>query len=182
MLNVKGSILLPWVKTIKANKSGVYNDYLTAEDKATLSKLILPSSWYTFETYKNCFNAVVAVEAKGSAEACREWGRVYSDAIMSSVYKRAIKKGDAKAAMDQFTFVFKSMFSFGKVQSEFPSDREMIVTIEDFDPTFEVWYYITRGWLERFIEMCLDKPVKSDFMEKSWKGAPATRIKVTWAA
>ncbi len=182
MRNVKGSILLPWVKAIKANKTGAYDRYLTEKDKETLSKLILPSSWYDFETYKNCFTAVVDVEAKGALEVCHDWGRAYSDVIMSSVYKRAIKKGDPKAAMDQFTFVYKSMFSFGKVISEFVSDREMIVTIEDFDPHLEAWYYVTRGWLERFIELCLDKKVSSEFLTKSWRGDPATRIKTTWAA
>jgi hypothetical protein len=90
MRKVKGSIFIPWVKAIKAYKTGLYDDHLMQEDKKILSGLILPSSWYSFETYKNCFIAVSTVFAQNNPEIIREWGREYSNQIMGSVYKRAI--------------------------------------------------------------------------------------------
>lgn len=180
MQKVKGTIFAPWVKGIKADKSGVYDTLLTEEDKAVLSKLILSSSWYSFETYRNCVNAVAKIVAKDDGETIRQWGRAYSDEIMTSVYKHAIKKGDPKAAMDQFLYVFKSMFDFGKVNNELLAGGEMLVSIEAFEPDFEMFYHITRGWLERFIELCLDKSVQSEFVKKSWASDPVTQIKVSW--
>ena len=180
MRKVKGTILVPWVKAIKADKSGTFEALLTSNDKEALSKLVLSSSWYPFETYKNCVNAVAKVVAQGDGETIRQWGRAYSDEIMTSVYKRAIKKGDPKAAMDQFAYVFKSMFNFGKVSSEVSSDQEMVVSIEDFEADFELFYHVTRGWLERFMELCLDKEVHSEFVKQSWSGAPLTQIKTSW--
>ncbi|MFO7557939.1 MAG: hypothetical protein R6X10_03835 [Desulfobacterales bacterium] len=182
MRKVKGSIFIPWAKAIKADKTGLYDDHLTEEDKKVLSGLILSSSWYSFETYKNCFNAVSTVIAQNNPETLLEWGREYSNQIMGSVYKRAILEGDPKQAMEQFVFVFKSMFSFAKMSNEFVSDTEMIVSIEEFDPDFELCYYLFRGWLEKFIELCLKKAVQTKFVQKSWEGAPLTQIKVTWSA
>ncbi len=182
MRKVKGSIFIPWAKALKADKTGLYEGHLTQEDKEILSGLILPSSWYSFETYKNCFNAVSKVFAQNNPETIREWGREYSNQIMGSVYKRAIKEGDPKLAMEHFAFVFKSMFNFAKVSTEFVSDNEMIVSIEEYDPDFELCYHLFRGWLEKFIELCLNKTVQTEFLQKTWEGAPLTQIKVTWDA
>jgi len=182
MRKVKGTIFIPWAKAIKADKTGRYDDHLTQEDKKILSGLILPSSWYSFETYKNCFNAVSMVFAQNNLETILEWGREYSNQIMGSVYKRAIQEGDPKQAMEQFLFTYKSMFNFGKVSSEFVSDTEIIVSIEEYDPDFERCYYLFRGWLEKFFELCLDKAVRTGFGQKSWEGAPITQIKITWDA
>jgi len=182
MKQVKGSILLPWVKAIKANKSGVYDSLLTRESKEAVSKLILSSSWYNFDIYKNCFNSIAQVEVKGDRNICREWGRAYSDSIMKSVYKSSIVKTDPKSIMDRFKLVMKSMFNFGQLKNELVADNEMIVSIEDFDPDFELFYYIIIGWLEKYLELCLGKPVQAAFIEKSWEGNPVTRIKLTWSA
>jgi hypothetical protein len=72
------------------------------------------------------------------------------------------------------------MFNFAKVSTEFVSDNEMIVSIEEYDPDFELCYYLFRGWLEKFIELCLHKAVQTEFAQKSWEGASATQIKMTW--
>jgi hypothetical protein len=180
MKQVKGSILLPWVKAIKANKSGIYDNLLTRETKEAISKLILSSSWYPFDIYKNCFNTIAQVEGKGDRNLCREWGRAYSESIMKSVYKSSIVKTDPQAIMDRFKLVMKSMFNFGQLKYELSSNNRMIITVEDFDPDFELFYYIIIGWLEKYIELCLGKPVQAEFIEKSWEGSPVTRIKVAF--
>jgi len=182
MRKVKGSIFIPWVKAIKADKSGSYDDYLTQEDKEILAGLILPSSWYSFETYKHCFNAVSSVFARNNPETVRLWGREYSNQIMGSVYKRAIQYGDPKLAMEQFEYVFKSMFNFARVDTKIVSDTELIFSIEEYDPDFELCYHLFRGWLEKFIELCLKKEVRSEFLQKTWEGAPLTQIRVAWDA
>jgi len=141
---------------------------------------VLPSSWYSFETYKNCFNAVAKVVAQNNPKTLREWGKESSNRIMGSVYKGAIQKGDLKLAMEQFVFVFKSMFNFAKVHSEILSDNEMLISIEEYDSDFELCYHLFRGWLEKFIEMCLEKKIQTEFTHKSWEGAPLSQIRLFW--
>lgn len=58
MGNVKGSILLDWVKAVRADKKGSYDKLLSDADKEIVARTILPSSWYPFETYMACFKAV----------------------------------------------------------------------------------------------------------------------------
>ncbi len=177
---VKGSILLPWVKIIKANKSGIYDKYLTEDDKNVMNKRILPSSWYPFETYKNCTNAVVQVEAKGNMETCHQWGRAYCDGVMTTFYSQSIVKGKPEAAIKKFSFVVSTMFESGKLEVDHVSDGEIVVSCLGIDPHMEAWYYVMRGWIERFLELCMDKDVKSEFVSRSWKGDPNTKVKFTW--
>jgi len=182
MNRVKGSALIPCVKAIKADKSGALDKLLTQKTRDALSKLILPSSWYDLDIYKNCLNALAEVGANNDEHIIREWGRASSEAIMGKVYKSSIIKGDLVAAMERFGFVHKSLFSFGTLETDFISDNEIIFSIGDFDVDFRALFYIMIGWLEKYIELCLGKPVQAAFIEKSWEGKPLTRIQLTWAA
>jgi len=179
---VKGSALIPCVKAIKADKSGALDKLLTQKTKDAISKLILSSSWYDLDIYKDCLNAVAEVGANNDENIIREWGRASSEAIMGSVYKSSIIKGDLVSAMERFGFVHKSIFSFGTLNTEFVSSTEMIFSIGEFDVDFRPLFYIIIGWLEKYIELCLEKPVQAVFIEKSWEGNPSTRIKLTWSA
>jgi len=182
MNQVKGSALIPCVKAIKADKSGAYDKILSQKTKDTISKLVLPSSWYDWDIYKNCLNALTEIVANNDMNIIREWGKISSSAIMGSVYKSSVVKGDLVSAMERFKFVHKSIFSFGTLKNEFVSDNEMIFSIEEFDSDFQTIFYIVIGWLEKYIELCLGKSVQAAFIEKAWEGNPVTRIKLTWSA
>ena len=93
MAQVKGTILIDFVKTIKADKSGAYDEFLTDQDREIISQRILPSGWYPYQTFRNCFNASVQVLAKNDMEKVEQWGRLYGEAIITSVYKGLIKEG-----------------------------------------------------------------------------------------
>ncbi|MFX1397984.1 MAG: hypothetical protein ACFFAS_13185 [Promethearchaeota archaeon] len=60
-------MIKPLVIGIKADKSGAYDNLLTDEDKEVISERIFDAAWYPFETYKNCFNAVARIFARGKS-------------------------------------------------------------------------------------------------------------------
>ena len=60
------------------------------------------------------------------------------------------------------------------------SDNEIQITISDFDPDFEEWYLVGLGWIERTIELVIDKELTSKIVERSWMGAPATVYRMSW--
>jgi hypothetical protein len=37
-----------------------------------------------------------------------------------------------------------------------------------------------RGWLERSLELCGAKNIKTEALTKSWAGAPETKFKISW--
>jgi len=66
------------------------------------------------------------------------------------------------------------------MEGEVISDNEINITVLDFDNNFEPWYYVSQGWMERFIQLVINKQVRSEILERSWAGAPNTVYKMNW--
>lgn len=179
---VKGTMLVSFVKGIRANKSGVYDKILSEKDREIVSQKILNGAWYPFETFKNCTNAVTQVEAKDNMEIVRKWGRETGEIIMKTIYKSAIAEGNPQKAWTSYNRLFKLWFSFGHQIGDFVSDNEINITFKDFDSDFKNFYYVAMGWIESFFELVLDKKVVSKFLTKSWEGAEETRISISWSS
>lgn len=181
MRQVKGSMFIMFAKAIKSDKQGTYDKFLTNQDREVLSKLILQSNWYPFETYKNCFLAVARMVAQNNPEMLMDWGREYGEATMTAIYKNVLRKKDIRTAMNAYEQVFKSQFDFGRMEGKMLSENELTISVEDFDYTFEYWYYVALGWMERTIQLVIKKEVRSEIIARSWKGAPATVFKMSWS-
>ena len=181
MRQVKGTMLVNIVKGIRANKSGVYDKIIDADDKVEIAQKILNGAWYPFNTYKNCANAVAQVEAKGNMEIVKNWGRDTGELLMQTIYKSAIAVGNPEKAWASFNRLFKLWFNFGQVIGEFVSDTEIHISFNGFDTDFETFYYIALGWFESFFELILDKKVESKFLTRSWEGDHETKFSISWS-
>ncbi|MFO8057614.1 MAG: DUF2378 family protein [bacterium] len=180
MSKVKGTVLVDFVKTIRSDKTGVYEPYLTEGDREVISSRILPSGWYPFETFKNCFQAVAEVLAGNDMEKVRQWGRLYGENILTSVYKAMIKQGQPMESLEKYGTYIRSFFDFGDIEVERVSDRKATVIITGFGDDFPSLYYIMAGWIERSLELSGARDIKSGFDSKAWEGAPETRIRLEW--
>lgn len=180
MQQVKGSMLIDFAKAIRADKTGAFDKFLTDQDRTVLSQRVLPANWYPFETYKNCFTAVSRVVAKDNPETLKEWGRQYGAATMTSIYKIILQKKDARSAMAAYQSVLKSQFNFGRMESKMVSDNEMLIGVIGFGDDFKVWYPVALGWMERTIQLIINKPVRSDIVDHTWEGAPAEVFRLRW--
>ena len=104
MQNIKGSALIPFVKTIRADKSGVYDKWLTDEDRTIAAGKVFPSSWYPFETYQRCLTAVERVVINGDDETQKErlydWGYDAANSLLSGPYKNIIVQGSPQKSIE----------------------------------------------------------------------------------
>lgn len=180
MRQVKGSMFIMFVKAIKSDRKGAFDKFLTNQDREVLSGLVLQSQWYPYETYKNCFLAVSRVIARDAPKTLRDWGRIYGEESITTIYKSVLLKKDPRAAIEEYQRIFKSQFDFGRMEGNVTSDNEMTVTVFDFDKDVEPWYYVAQGWIERLIELVIKKPVRSEILDRSWAGAPATVFRLNW--
>ncbi|MDD1778968.1 MAG: hypothetical protein LUQ65_12455 [Candidatus Helarchaeota archaeon] len=182
MKQVKGSMLKMIIKSIKANKSGIYDNMLSDKAKDLLSQRILDSIWYSFEVYKECFNALSQVEGKNNPLVIVQWGRHRSEELMTSIYQSAIIKTNLKIATENYKRFHRTVFNFGEIEIEIISDHEILVIYKDFERDFENFYYISIGWIQRFFELCLGKKVTYKILKKSWEGAESTQFSLSWAS
>jgi hypothetical protein len=182
MAKIKGSMLAEFVKTIRSDKSGAYDSFLTSQDKEIISQQVLASIWYPFDTYKRCFDAVVKVLAKDDMEKVRQWGHVYGERIIRQVYKNLMGEKDPLEALSKYKTIHRVFFDFGEFEIKHTCQNSALIELRDFDVgDFEPLYHMIRGWMEKSLELSGAKDVQSEFVQKSWKGDPFTSIKLWWS-
>jgi hypothetical protein len=179
-MNVKGSIFITLVKVIKADKTGVYNKYLTNKDREIIQRKVLPSSWYPYETYQHCLKAVFEVVAKNDLNVAKEWGRLECQVAMTTVYQVMVKGKDPLSFLKSYQFFHRSFYDFSRSEVDVEGTNQAVWKLHDFDTTFAAVYYLIQGWLEHGMELCGAKNVKSVFLTKSWEGHPFTSMRFTW--
>ncbi len=177
---VKGPVFIELVKMIKKDKSGVYDTYLTKKDREIISQKLLPSTWYPYEIYKRCLQAVFEVVAKNDLEVAKEWGRAACQTVMTGIYANVVKNCDPFSFIKKYQTTYRNIYDFGKTEVVAEGENQAVYTLSDFDAQFALGYYPIQGWLERGLELCGAKNVKSEFVTKSWEGQPATSIRFSW--
>jgi hypothetical protein len=179
-MKVKGSLFIDFARTIKKDKSGVYDAYLTDTDREIISQRMWPSTWYPFETFKHCVKAVFEVIAKNDLQVVKEWGRAFFEPIITTTYMSFLKERDPFSFIKQFETINRSLFNFGKTEIVAEGKNRAVYTLSSFDAKFVPLYYIIQGCIERGLELCGAKNIKSEFITKSWEGHPFTSMRFTW--
>ncbi|MBN1800620.1 MAG: hypothetical protein JW891_03890 [Candidatus Lokiarchaeota archaeon] len=177
---VKGAMILQLVKVIKSNKSGIYEDLLSKQAKVVLNKRILPSVWYPYDAYKSMLIAVFSVEAKDDFKKVISWGHTEGQKTFTELYKTFVGKSEPKTALEKFARFRKLMFNIGDLKVENLTDTTADVRYIGFDSDFKVYYYVSVGWVEKFLELCMDSKVTSEFISKSWEGDKETVVRLSW--
>jgi hypothetical protein len=182
-MSAKGSIIVPWVKAIKADKSGVYDKYLSNKDREIISERLLPNVWYPFETYRSCVNAVFEVIAKKDLETITEWTRIFSQQVMTGLYGGVLEGVTPLNYIKRCGRIFRNFFIFGKIEGAIEGENQALVKVFfESDIQFIPFNYIIKGWIEGNLALCGAKNVKGEIITKSWEGSPYTSMRFTWTS
>jgi len=165
MKRVKGTALVDFVKIIRANKSGVYDQYLTEEDRAIISRRILPAVWYPYETFKHCFNATYEVNAKDQLQMVEQWGRLDGELIITDIYKDTIKQGDPLYHIRKIPIYIRTFVDFAQWEAVVEKPNQVLLTLSDCDPDFAPLYYFFKGWFQRMAELGGGQNVRCEFVK-----------------
>jgi len=184
MNQVKGTMVVTIIKSIKANgdKKDEYNKMLSDRAKKLLNQRILSSTWYPFEEYRECFDALCFVEVRNNPITLNQWGQAEAKTWLSTIYKSFVVESDPQIAAEKYSRFHNKVFNFGEIVPEFISDREIDFTYTDFVRDWENFYHIASGWAQKFIELSIDKKVEYHYLTKSWKGEGWTKIRVSWSS
>jgi len=147
------------VISIRANKNGAYDTYLSEDDNKYINQRILDSAWYPYDVFKNCYNAVCKVEAKENIKIIENWGYNYGKSVLDRIYKEPLRKRDLQSAVKSYNNLFRLWFNFGKQYGEIISENEVHIFIEEFDKNFKLFYHIASGWMRGFFEFYLGTKV-----------------------
>jgi hypothetical protein len=170
---VKGSMIKLTVKIMRLNKTGVYEKMLSDKAKELYNERILDPVWYSFEPYKECYNALCQVEANNDPRILMQWGRARGEELMTTIY-HSVKNVNIKTALYGYARFYRSVYNFGEVLGEFISDHELQVTFKDLDSGWKNFTYTAIGWVHRFFELCINKKITTE-------ADNSTVFSLTWA-
>jgi hypothetical protein len=181
MKRVKGTALVNVVKLIRANKSGIYDQYLTEEDKAIIGGRIMPAAWYPYETFKHCFNALFEVAGKKDFETARQWGSLYGEMIISEIYPNTIKKGDPLYHVKSIPIYVRTFFDFAQWEGVVEGSNQVVLTLSDSEPDFPAIYHFFRGWFQKMPELAGAKNARCEFVKMGWADkSRITSYRISW--
>ncbi|MFX1376542.1 MAG: hypothetical protein ACFFA0_12090 [Promethearchaeota archaeon] len=182
MKKVKGSLMVMVVKAIKASRSkwDDFNRILSDKAKEVLDRRVLVASWYPFELYKECIDALMLIEARNNPKTLVQWGHAEGKRSLTTIYRATITKGDIETAVEAYSRLYRMLFNFGEVETKIISDNEATFTFKNFINEWQYFYYITVGWIQEFIELATSKKTEYTFLNKSWVGEGWTTFKISW--
>ncbi|MFX1377129.1 MAG: hypothetical protein ACFFA0_15085 [Promethearchaeota archaeon] len=183
MKQIKGTMIVNVIRTIRADKSRMdqYNRILSDRAKDLLKQRILSSAWYSFETYKECYDAMCSIVGKNNPRLLNEWGHNEADRWLTTIYKAVVTRGDPQLAAEKYSRFHRMVFNFGEFKREFISDTEVDFTYIDFPRDWENFYHLAVGFVQQFIELTINKKVNFRYLNKSWQGKGWTKVRLSWA-
>jgi hypothetical protein len=184
---VKGSLLMEVVRLIRANKDLNWEKYLKPEDMELVRGKILPSNWYTLESYERMGQAIFMEVGKGDFSNVRQWGRFTIEELVGKSYKSLFQGLDTMSAFKKFVFFRRQFFKLDdeniemlKLEPVGEKDLKIHVHVPLSTSLLEAYAHQLSGSFERLAELFGGKNPGTEILDKQWEGSPGTTIRVTW--
>lgn len=181
MAKISGILVIPLVKTIRADKSGKFNKYFTETELATINQKFYPISWMNFELYQKIANAVAQENANNDEKTLRNWGYVGAGRDLGPYKPIFIVEGSLKKTVQEYLVTSRAFFDFGQFEAPIIEDGYGQIRVHGFPKDFEVFYHFIRGWFAKVFEIAGANKVKSDYLAKTWEGDHDTIIEYRWS-
>jgi uncharacterized protein (TIGR02265 family) len=179
---VKGTMLIDFVRIIRSKKNLDWNKHLKPEDWETINSLILPTKWYPFELYLRCAMASFLLLAKGNLETARLNGQVMAKSLFETTYKSIINSKDPKRGLKQFVLTYGSFFNFSSLKYEEVDEKHAKIHHE-YDTGKDAiipYCHQLMGMFDMLVQMTGGKNHNVTLSSQQWEGAPATTFDITW--
>lgn len=180
MSKIKGSLFIPWVKVVRADKEGLLLA-LNETDRKIVQTTVFPSGWYPFETYRNIVELASRRYAKTNEKIIYDWGFNSAKDIASKIYNHIIVDGAPGKTVMSFATSRPSLFDFGAMDATLINDTTAHLAISGFPDDFIPIYHLIHGWSTRLCVLSSAKNIESSFIKKIWTGDSETVIEYTWS-
>jgi len=99
-VEVKGSLIIDFVKMVRGNKDIDWSQWLMPEDLETVNSEVLTSAWYPYQLYRNLGQATFKEIAGSDLELVKTFGRLSAQNLLE-LYRNLIITADPKGSIDK---------------------------------------------------------------------------------
>jgi hypothetical protein len=178
---VKGSLLVDFVKMIRATPDLPWADHLPAEDLELVNQMILPASWYPLESFQRIGLAVFKLVAKENYDMLRAYGRSQADKLHQE-NPGMVSQGRPGDTLEKQRVIQQRFYSFDLTESEDVGPGHIIVHIytNPEEVGVKMMIEINSGQVERLIELSGGTNIEVKLIEAVWEGADRSSLEVKW--
>ena len=179
--HVKGTLCADYVKIIKKSKDVDWDKYLEPEDKILLEETILPSQWYSMQTFMRMGLAVFKEIVGSNLETVHGGGRVFMNELVKT-YKNLVVVGDPLRSMEKFKIMRSRFFDFECMEVKVIDNNtaELHLNLGFGKEGDKAYTHHMVGAFERLLEMCESKEIQTKIIQKSWEGSSKSVVELKW--
>ena len=100
-MQIKGSLIMDYVKLIRANKDKDWSKWLTPEDMDIVEDRVLPSNWYPFDSWQRMGAAVFNEVAGRNLDLIKSFGPMVMENLLKT-YKSVLVPDDPLESIKRF--------------------------------------------------------------------------------
>ncbi len=179
---VKGVLLVDYVRMIKSAKEVDWSKHLTQEDLALLEERIEEDRWYPFDALERMTVGIFREIAFNDMEKVREWGQRSMDQVLK-MHPDLVSEDDPAESLVRVHVLRKSFFSFEPVEvSSLASDSATVTIRYGMCAVAEeaaTWQFA--GFFQKLLELAGARDVKVEFATKAWEGDSSTLLHLGWS-
>jgi len=149
MARVKGTVLIPPVKVLRANRERVI-DTLAPPLRRYLEERILPSSWYPAADHVKLVRALVPIMPPGR-DPFVFMGRAAAQMDLTGMYRAQLTMGDPEKTLRNFTCLWRNYCDTGEISLEVESEHSGRITVRDFEGASREMCGIIGGYIEGLV-------------------------------
>ncbi len=165
-MEIKGSLVIDYVKAIRTFKDKDWDKWLEAEDWELINGQVLPSAWYPYESVRRIGYAVFKEVAGSNLNATRTLGKVSMKNLLK-IYGNIVVPDDPQASIDKL-MILRNNFMRGDTDIKVTERDEgwmkfsAIRPSQEKDPErSEAYCYQLAGQLEELVEQTGGKNPKA---------------------
>lgn len=100
MPKIKGILVVPLVKAIRADKHGKVQKYLADADLTIIKGTVCPIIWMDFESYQRIAHAVARENAMNKEKTIRNWEYASAENILKRYHAKMVTNHSTPFSMD----------------------------------------------------------------------------------
>jgi len=155
---------------------------LPAEDRAALSGMILPVTWYPLDLNLRLDAAIAAVLSPNDrSRVFLEMGRASAEKNLKGVHRAYVREGDPHFLLASTPLIYAAYYAVGKRTYEKTGEKAAVLRTTGAEIVSATDCLTVIGWHQRAIELCGGKEVKVEEVQCRARGAAACEYRCEWS-
>jgi uncharacterized protein (TIGR02265 family) len=154
---------------------------LTAEDRAVLSGMILPVTWYPLDLNLALDGAIASVlSPHDKSRVFREMGRASAEQNLKGVHRPYLREGDPHFLLSSSPRIYAAYYAVGSRTYEKVGERAAVLRTFDAETVSATDCLTVIGWHQRAIELSGGREVTVEETQCRARGAPHCEYRCEW--